>query len=48
MISEPPAHIMGVYDCKGSICRRKDADTLVLDSNLNLTHVIAMGKEVDR
>lgn len=38
---------MGVYDHKGSICKRKDADIIIMDKNLNLTHVIAMGKEVN-
>lgn len=47
MASETPALIMGVYDRKGSICKRKDADIIVMDKNLNLTHVIAMGKIVD-
>ena len=47
MVSETPGLIMGVYDHKGSICKRKDADIIIMDKNLNLTHVIAMGKEVN-
>ena len=47
MISETPGLIMGIYDRKGSICKRKDADIIILDKNINLTHVIAMGREVD-
>lgn len=47
MVSETPGLIMGVYDRKGSICKRKDADIIIMDKNLNLTHVFAMGKEVD-
>lgn len=47
MASETPALIMGVYDRKGSICKHKDADIIVMDKNLNLTHVIAMGKAVE-
>lgn len=47
MVSEIPALIMGVYDHKGSIRKQKDADIIIMDKNLNLTHVIAMGKEVD-
>lgn len=47
MISETPALIMGVYDRKGSICRHKDADIIVLDKNLNLTKVFSMGRPVE-
>lgn len=47
MASEIPALIMGVYDRKGSICKRKDADIIIMDKNLNLTHVIQMGKIVN-
>ncbi|WP_300300320.1 N-acetylglucosamine-6-phosphate deacetylase [uncultured Muribaculum sp.] len=46
MISETPARIMGVYDRKGSLCRGKDADIIVMDKELNLTHVMAMGRMV--
>lgn len=47
MVSETPALIMGVYDRKGSICKHKDSDIIIMDKNLNLTHVIAMGQNVD-
>ena len=47
MVSETPGLIMGVYDHKGSICKRKDADIIVMDKELNLTHVLAMGKQVN-
>lgn len=47
MATETPALIMGVYDRKGSICKRKDADIIVMDKNLKLTHVMAMGEMVD-
>lgn len=47
MVSETPALIMGVYDRKGSINRRKDADIIIMDEDLQLTHVIAMGEEVE-
>lgn len=46
MASETPARIMGVYDRKGSIQKGKDADIIIFDKELNLTHVIAMGKEI--
>ena len=46
MISETPATIMGVYDRKGSLERGKDADILLLDKNLDVKAVWAMGKLV--
>lgn len=46
MISETPAKIMGVYDRKGSLERGKDADILLLDKDLNVCGVWAMGKLV--
>lgn len=46
MASETPAKIMGVSDRKGSLSKGKDADIIILDNNLNLTNVIAMGEEV--
>lgn len=47
MVSETPARIMGVYDRKGSLSRHKDADIIVMDKNLTLTHVMAMGEIVE-
>ena len=46
MISETPAKIMGVYDRKGSLERGKDADILLLDNDLNVKAVWAMGNMV--
>ena len=46
MASETPAHIMGVSDRKGSLQKGKDADSLVLDDNLNVRAVWAMGQLV--
>ena len=46
MVSETPGLIMGVYDRKGSICKRKDADIIIMDPDLNLTHVFSMGRSV--
>lgn len=43
MASETPARIMGVYDRKGSLQKGKDADILVLDKDLNVRAVWAMG-----
>ena len=47
MASETPARIMGIYDRKGSLQRGKDADVLILDDELNLRSVYAMGRLVD-
>ena len=38
---------MGIYDRKGSLSRNKDADILVLDDDVNLCAVFAMGKLVE-
>ena len=46
MASETPAHIMCVSDRKGSLQKGKDADILVLDDNLNVRAVWAMGQLV--
>lgn len=47
MASETPARIMGIYDRKGSLQRGKDADILILDNDLNLLSVFAMGEWVE-
>lgn len=47
MSSETPSKIMGVYDRKGSLAKDKDADVIVLDKDLNLRAVWAMGKLVN-
>ena len=47
MASETPARIMGIYDRKGSLQRGKDADIMVLDKDLNVCAVWAMGKPVE-
>lgn len=47
MASETPARIMNVYDRKGSIQRGKDADIIVLDNQLDLHGVIAMGEFIE-
>lgn len=46
MASETPAQIMGIYDRKGSLQRGKDADILILDDDIKLLKVFAMGKEI--
>lgn len=47
MASETPAKIMGVYDRKGSLSKGKDADIMILDEDMNLRAVWAMGKLVE-
>ena len=47
MAYETPARVMGVYDRKGSLQRGKDADVVILDRDLNVRAVWAMGKLVD-
>lgn len=47
MASETPAKIMGVFDRKGSLESGKDADMMMMDKDLKLTGVIAMGKEIE-
>ena len=47
MASETPAKIMGVYDRKGSLQKGKDADIIVMDEDLRIRAVWAMGQLVD-
>lgn len=47
MVAETPARIMGVYDRKGSLEAGKDADIILMDSDLNLTGVVQMGREIE-
>ena len=47
MASETPARIMGVYDRKGSISYGKDADICIYTPEMELTHVIQMGREIE-
>ena len=47
MASETPAKIMSVYDRKGSLERGKDADLMILDDDLNVRGVWAMGNLVE-
>lgn len=46
MASETPARLLGIDACKGSLARGKDADIVILDSNLNVRGVWASGVEV--
>lgn len=46
MLSENPARAVGVFDRKGSIEDGKDADLVLLDSDNNVAHVFARGKQV--
>ena len=47
MASETPAKIMNVYDRKGSLQKDKDADLMILDDDLNVRAVWAMGQLVE-
>ena len=46
MVSETPARIMGVFDRKGSLQKGKDADIIIMDEDLNVRAVWAMGNLV--
>ncbi len=46
MVSETPARIMGVFGRKGSLQKGKDADIIVMDEELKIRAVWAMGKLV--
>ena len=48
MVSETPARIMNVYDRKGSLQKGKDADIIVMDEDLKIRAVWAMGKLVPK
>jgi len=47
MVSETPAHIMGVHNRKGSLSRGLDADILILDNKLNIRCVWQMGRIIE-
>jgi N-acetylglucosamine-6-phosphate deacetylase len=47
MASATPARLMGVYDRKGSLQRGKDADIIIMNPDLYLTHVIQMGRDIE-
>ena len=47
MCSATPARIMGIYHRKGSLQKGKDADVLILDADLKLRAVFAMGQLVE-
>jgi N-acetylglucosamine-6-phosphate deacetylase len=46
MVSATPASILGVADRKGSLAPGKDADVVVLNSDLQVTHTLAAGQLV--
>lgn len=47
MVSETPARIMGVADRKGALQKDMDADVLILDRDLNVRAVWAMGHLIE-
>lgn len=46
MASAVPARIMGVDDRKGILSPGKDADIIIMDEDLTLTYVMALGREI--
>ena len=44
LLTENPAHLIGVWDRKGSIAEGKDADLKVLDGHLNVEAVFLRGR----
>ena len=44
LLTENPAHLIGVWDRKGSIADGKDADLTVLDGHLNVEAVFLRGR----
>lgn len=47
MITDTPAHIMGVQGRKGALARGKDADIVILDDKLKVRCVWQMGKIIE-
>ena len=47
MITDTPAHIMGIQGRKGTLSRGKDADIVVLDDKLRVRCVWQMGKIIE-
>ena len=47
MITDTPAHIMGIQGKKGTLSRGKDADIVVLDDKLKVRCVWQMGKIIE-
>lgn len=47
MASETPARIMGIYDRKGSLEAGKDADIVIMNKELEIQGMWAMGREVE-
>lgn len=47
MVSETPARLMGINDRKGALQKDMDADILIMDRDLNIRAVWAMGELVE-
>lgn len=43
MITDNPARIMGISDCKGALRKGFDADVVIFDENINVSHTIIEG-----
>ena len=46
MITENPARVMGISDCKGALKAGMDADVVIFDENVNIRNTIINGKKV--
>lgn len=48
MLSENPAKLLKIEDCKGSIADGKDADLVILDADHNIADVFVGGKKIEK
>lgn len=48
MLSENPANLLGIFDCKGSIADGKDADIVILDEDNNIADVFVGGNLIEK
>ena len=46
MITENPARVMGISNCKGALKAGMDADVVIFDENVNIRNTIINGKKV--
>ncbi|SHF00272.1 N-acetylglucosamine-6-phosphate deacetylase [Caldanaerobius fijiensis DSM 17918] len=46
MMTSTPAKIMHIDDSKGSLSKGKDADVVIFDDDINIKHVISVGKVI--
>lgn len=46
MMTDTPARVLGIDNCKGSIQVGKDADLVIFDDNINIKHTIIQGNVI--